>query len=107
MMKMLVDLDIPYNQDEALWQEVDSIFDEQKCSKDKQLDGSVLYTGNLNSNSNFTEFGVLFVKLSDNQKFMGHVKKWILFDNEDDESLPLQETDILKEIREFKTTYRM
>lgn len=105
MMKMLVELDIPYSQDSDLWQEVNTIFAEQNCTINEQLDGAVLYVGNPNSNQIFTEFGVLYVKLSDNEKFMNHIKKWILFDNEDNESLPLQETDILQELKVFKMTY--
>ena len=105
MMKMLVELDIPYNRNNVLWQELDTVFAEQNCNKNEQLDGSVLYVGNPNSNKTFTEFGVLYVKLSDNEKFMEHIKRWVLFDNEDDDSLPLQETDILEELKVFKMAY--
>ena len=104
MMKMLVELDIPYCQND-LWNEVDNIFADQKCKKEIQSNGAMLYTGNPNSNNNFAEFGVLYVKLSDNERFIKHIKKWTLFDNEDDESLPLQETNILKELEIFKKTY--
>lgn len=105
MMKMLIKLDIPYSQDDAIWQELDGIFAEQGCDKVLQTDGSVLYDGNHYSDNNFVEFGVLYVKLSDNVKFMEHATKWVLFDNDDDDKLPLQETDILHEMNAFKMAY--
>ena len=104
-MKMLIELDIPYSQDNTIWQELDGIFAEQSCDKVLQTTNSVLYEGNSDSDNNFVEFGVLYVKLSDNVKFMKHAIKWILFDNDDDDKLPLQETDILHEIKAFKMVY--
>jgi len=105
MMNMLVKLDIPYNSNDEIWKELDGIFAEQGCGKINQPNGTILYTGNRNSNNNFTEFGVLYVILSDNDRFMKHIKEWILFDNEDDESLPFQEIDMLKEMEEFRKAY--
>jgi len=104
MMKMLIAMDTPYCKNE-MWETVDSVFAAQKCAREIQSDGSVLYIGNKKSHANFSEFGVIYVQLSENQSFMSHVKNWILFDNEDDESLPMQETDVLKGEREFKMTY--
>ena len=102
MMKMLIELNKSAND---LWQSLDKIFSEQLCSKELLSDNTAIYHCNPESKNTFSEFGIIFSELSNSKSFIDNVTKWILFDNEDDESLPFQEIDVLQQMKEFNAKY--
>ena len=101
MQKMLIQLDVEkierenkYDVDK-MWQTIDEIFSEGRCIKEIQSDGSVMYSGNPNSENHLADIGIAYMTLSELKWFAESVKKWIWYDNDDDESLPFAEEDVL------------
>ena len=105
MQKMLIQLDVEkiererkYNLQDV-WRLIDEIFAKGKCTKEIQSDGAVMYSGNPNRNNNLADFGLAYLLLQKRDWFVDNAKTWIWYNNDDDESLPFQDTDCLKRIR--------
>ena len=100
MIKMLIQLDeerIKADDEydlQEMWQAIDELFDDVKCIKEVQPDGSVMYSGNPKSNSLLADFGYAFVSLREWDFFAQYCSKWIWYENEEDE-LPYSDEDIL------------
>ena len=105
MMKMLIQLDEErvvkdgkYKL-EDMWRVIDAKFDKYDCVKEIQPDGSILYTGNPEKDY-YTCMALANITLKKQKWFGKYCKKWIMLDNEDDETLPLQNIDILARQRQ-------
>ncbi len=100
MMKMLIQIDEQkviadrkYNL-EKMWAAIDAKFTKYNCIKERQSDGSVVYTGNPQYDY-FTGMGLAYLSLKKQQWFANYCLKWVMLDNEDDETLPFQNIDML------------
>ena len=97
MMKMLIKLDeervlSDRKYDLAdMWRIVDEQF-ESACTKQVLADGAVLYSGKADKDY-FSCFGIAYVKLSNREWFARYCSKWIMYDNDDDETLPFADDD--------------
>lgn len=86
---------------EEVWKVVDEAFEEGKCIKEVQTDGSIMYSGNPNSNNYLSDFGVAYVMLIDDELFIRYALDWKWFSNEENragtyiEMNPMQ--DLIKE----------
>lgn len=105
MMKMLIQLDEERIKADGkysskkMWDFIDEVFEDKKCIKEVQPDGSVMYSGNPNSNSLLADFCYAhwtFVKWN---LFAKYCSKWIWYDNEFDEDSPFDEDDVLAKER--------
>ena len=105
MMKMLIQLDeerIKADDEydlQEMWQAIDELFEDVKCIKEVQPDGSVMYSGNPNSNSLLADFCYAHWSLTDWEPFAQYCSKWIWYDNEYDENMPFVEDDVLAKER--------
>ena len=63
-----------------------------------QPDGAALYSGDPNSDY-FTCISLAYIRLSEQEWFAKYCSKWIWYDNDDDEDLPLSDEDILAKER--------
>ena len=77
----------------------DAKFDKYDCVKEIQSDGSMLYTGNPEKDY-YTCMVLANITLKRQKWFGKYCKKWVMLDNEDDETLPLQNIDILARQRQ-------
>lgn len=105
MMKMLIQLDEErvvkdgkYKL-EDMWRVIDAKFDKYDRVKEIQPDGSMLYTGNPEKDY-YTCMALANITLKKQKWFGKYCKKWVMLDNEDDETLPLQNIDILARQRQ-------
>lgn len=57
-----------------MWRLLDERFAEQKCVKEVQSDGSVIYTGNPRTKDNFSAFGALCRFLNNAKWFVDNCK---------------------------------
>lgn len=105
MQKMLIQLDVEKieRQDKYdikdMWQVIDEIFDKQKCVKEVNDDGSVMYSGNPNSDNHLADFGVAYITLKSSPWFLEYAAKWIWYDNDEDENGPFEESDTLFRVK--------
>lgn len=103
MMKMLIKLDEERvlrdgKYDLAdMWRKIDEQF-ENGCVKEVQPDGSALYSGKADKDY-FTCISIAYIRLSSREWFAQYCNKWIWYDNDDNESLPMQDMDVLAEER--------
>lgn len=99
MMKMLISLDEERVLRDGkyplanMWQKIDAQF-EKCCKKEKQPDGSVVYAGEMQKDY-YTQINLAAIYLKRQKWFAEYCNKWIWYDNEDDETLPYQEIDVL------------
>lgn len=106
MMKMLIQLDeerIKVDDEydlQEMWQAIDELFEDVKCIKEVQPDGSVMYSGNPNRDNLLADFGYAYLSLTDWEPFAQYCSKWICYDNEDNENLPLADEDVLAKLRQ-------
>lgn len=77
-----------------LWARIDKEF-ENGCRKDVQADGSVMYVG-IPDKDYYTDFSAGYMILSELQPFAKYCVKWIWYDNDDDESQPFSDEDVLQ-----------
>lgn len=100
MMKMLIQLDEEkvlkdgkYDLDD-MWRLIGKRFVEYGCTVERQSDGSVVYSGTeYNDYYTAINLGINFLEVQ--PWFAKYCTKWIWYDNDDDESLPYSEEDIL------------
>ena len=103
MMKMLIRLDERKIETDGIydladmWRLVDSKF-EKACTKEVQADGSRLYSGKSDKDY-YTCISLAYMVLSEQDWFAQYCIKWIWYDNDDDESLPLGDEDVLAKER--------
>ena len=57
-------------------------FDKGHFFKEEQADGSILYSGNPDYPNYFTLFGMAYLVLSRDKKFMSVCDKWLYFNDE-------------------------
>ena len=99
MMKMEIKLDAERIRRDGkydvaeLWKMIDKEF-ANACTKEVQTDGSVMYVG-IPDKDYFTDINVAAVFLKQSEWFAQYCLKWIWYDNDDDESLPFQDIDVL------------
>ncbi|MDE7168439.1 MAG: hypothetical protein K2O28_06300 [Clostridia bacterium] len=99
MMKMLIQLDEQKVKTDGIydladmWRIIDGKF-EKACTKEVQPDGSRLYVGDT-SKDYYTCISLSYMGLSELQWFAQYCSKWIWYDNDDDESEPFSEEDVL------------
>ncbi len=100
MMKMLIKLDEERvlrdgKYDLAdMWRKIDEQFEKYNCIKEVQPDGGVLYSGNPDYDY-YTYMGLSYLSLRKQRWFALYCNEWIMFSNEDDESLPLSDENLL------------
>lgn len=105
MMKMLIQLDEDRVEKEKkyrladMWKAIDAKFEKYHCTKERQADGSVLYSGNPDYDY-YTCINLAYLSLKKQIWFAEYCKQWIWYDNEDDETLPLQRLDVLSRERQ-------
>ena len=106
MMKMLIQLDeerIKADDEydlQEMWQAIDEVFEDVKYIKEVQPDGSVMYLGNPNRDNLLADFGCAYLTLTDWEPIAKYCCKWICYDNEDNEDLPLADEDVLAKLRQ-------
>ena len=104
MMKMLIKLDEERvlrdgKYDLAdMWRKIDEQFAKYNCIKEVQPGGGVLYSGNPDYDY-YTCMGLSYLSLRKQQWFARYCSEWIMYDNDDDEELPLQDIDLLTKER--------
>ncbi len=103
MMKMLIQIDEEkvltdrkYNL-EKMWNAIDKMFS-RDCIKEKQLDGSILYSGHPQRDY-YTRINLAVMSLQQQRWFAKYCIQWIWYDNDDDETLPFQNIDVLSRLR--------
>lgn len=80
-----------------LWKMIDKEF-ANACTKEVQPDGSVIYSG-ISDRDYFTCISIAYSMLKRNKLFIEYCIKWIWYDNDDDESLPFSEEDVLQHLK--------
>lgn len=104
MMKMLIKLDEERVKSDGkydladTWRVIDGQFTAFQCDKEKQADGSFLYSGNANRDV-FGDFFQIYAFLSREKWFAEYCAQWIMYSNEDDEDLPLSDENLLEKLR--------
>lgn len=100
MMKMLIQLDEARVVSDKkyklsdMWRAIDAKFEKYNCTKERQADGAVLYTGT-QGNDYYTCINLAYLSLKRQKWFAEYCTKWMWYDNDDDEELPLQDLDVL------------
>ncbi len=100
MMNMLIKLDEEKIKRDGvytvkeLWDMIDGITGEFPLDKEVLPDGAVMYNGRPDAD-NFTSCSCSYIGLSSKEWFARYVSKWIWYDNDDDESLPYQDYDLI------------
>ena len=113
MMKMLIGLDEKridadgYESSKPLWNRIDGIFEHVKWTKEPQDDGTVLYVGGIDNDNFLADCFVILRALTLDKNFAKYCNKWLSFDNEDDESLPLLEVDVLARERASNPLFKV
>lgn len=110
MMKMEIKLDTErihrdgkYDATE-LWKQIGKEF-ANACTKEVQTDGSVMYVG-IPDKDYYADFSSAYMILSESPAFAKYCVKWIWYDNDDDESLPFEEEDVLEKERHRNNLFR-
>lgn len=110
MMKMLIQLDEERVVSDKkykladMWRAIDAKFEKYNCTKERQADGSVLYSCTPNSDY-YTGFNLAAMFLKRQKWFATYCIRWIWYDNEDDETLPLQNIDVLARQRQTNALF--
>lgn len=110
MMKMEIKLDTERIRRDGkydvveLWKQIDKEF-ANACTKEVQADGSVMYVG-IPDADYYTDMNVAAMIFKNTEWFAQYCVKWIWYDNDDDESLPFNEEDILAEARLNRALFR-
>ncbi|MDE7215219.1 MAG: hypothetical protein K2O08_00275 [Clostridia bacterium] len=105
MQKMLIQLDVEkIERDDKydinrMWKLIDEVFIKHKCDKEKKIDGSIMYLGKPENDSNFGIFSSAYLILRQKRWFFENVKVWHWYDNDDDETLPYQDMDCLADAK--------
>ena len=100
MMKMLIKLDEERVRRDGkydladMWRKIDEQFEKYNCIKEVQPGGGVLYSGNPDYDY-YTCMGLSYLSLRKQRWFALYCNEWIMFSNEDDESLPLSDENLL------------
>ena len=107
MMKMLIELNSELIENdgysiEKMWSEIDAIFAKADCTKNIIDNKTVMYKGNPNKSSLMGDMYIVCSYLFDLSWFETYTKKFTVYENEDDDSLPLEETDGLAIIKKYK-----
>ena len=110
MMKMLIKLDEERVLSDRKYDLADMcrIVDEQfasVCTKQVLADGAALYSG-IADKDYFSCFGIAYIKLSKREWFARYCSKWIMYDNDDDETLPFADDDILAKQRKNNPIFK-
>ena len=104
MIKMLIQLDeerIKADDEydlQEMWQAIDELFEDVKCIKEVQPDGSVMYSGNPKRDNYLADFGYVYLSLKNWDFFAQYCSKWIWYENEEDE-LSFSDEDLLAKLR--------
>ena len=61
----------------SMWDIIDEIYFEEKCEKEQQPDGTVLYKGNINSTNLRGDFFYIYAMLTESVDFAKYCTKWI------------------------------
>ena len=85
---------------EEVWKVVDKAFEEGKCIKEVQPDGSVMYLGNPSSDNLLSDFGVAYVILTDSEIFGRYALDWKWFSNDGIEQEPMYEMNPMEDLIE-------
>lgn len=105
MIKMLIQLDeerIKADDEydlQEMWQAIDELFEDVKCIKEVQPDGSVMYSGNPNRKNLLADFCYVYFSLAKWEFFAQYCNKWLWYSNEGNDDLPLGEDDVLAKER--------
>lgn len=104
MMMMVIGLDEKRISEDGyvvqpFWDWIDMVFNHVKWTKEPQPDGTVLYSSKIDNDNSFVDGYYVFQSLAQEKSFIEYCSKWIGFDNEDDETLPLIEDDYLAAVK--------
>lgn len=105
MMKMLIQLDeerVKRDRKYSLtkmWEAIDVKFEKYGCEKERRADGAVLYSGNPEKDY-YTCINLAYLTLKNQKWFAEYCTKWIWYDNDDDETLPYQNLNVLARERQ-------
>ena len=91
---------------EDVWRVLNARFDKYECNKERQEDGSMLYKGNPEKDY-FTCMMLAAMHLKHQKWFGRYCTKWIWYDNDDDEDLPFQDTDVLARERQKNPLFNL
>ncbi len=104
MMKMEIKLDearmIRENcSPEKAWAVIDALMKKTKGNLSKEIlsDGGVMYSSVPEYTNTLCYFGIAYTELSEKEWFAKYVTKWLLYDNNSDESQPFSIEDIIAE----------
>ena len=81
-----------------LWRRIEEKFNRYHCLREVRPQGRVLYSGDPDHDY-FTCMGLSYLSLRKQGWFARYCSEWIMYDNDDDEELPLQEIDLLAKER--------
>ena len=104
MIKMLIQLDEERIKADGkysskkMWDFIDEVFEDKRCIKEVQPDGSVMYSGNPNRNNYLADFGCVYLNLKNWSLLAQYCSKWIWYENEEDE-LSYSDEDLLAKLR--------
>ena len=107
MIKMLIELNNKLIENdgysiEMMWSEIDSVFDNIDCTKNIIDNNTVMYESNPNKHSNIGDLYTVYSGITRIPYFLIYATKWTVFENIDDASLPLSETDALSIAKKYK-----
>lgn len=111
MMKMLIQLDEARvlrdgKYDLAdMWRIIDDKF-RSGCIKEVQPDGAALYSGERDKNY-YSCMALAYMILSEKKWFAQYCTKWIWYDNDDDETLPFADEDVLAKERKRNPLFKV
>lgn len=106
MMKMVIQMDEDKIRREGkhslekVYQVIDKTFAEFECIREKSdILNELIYAGNPKRDDSFCDFGIIYGELDEQEWFRANCIKWRWLDNDDDESLPYSESDVLNKVR--------
>lgn len=90
---------------QSLWSWVDSVFSHVKWTKEPQPDGTVLYSSVGNSETLFADGYYIFNALTEDTNFGKYCNKWLDFNNDNNETIPFEKTDMIAKLRAYGYTF--
>ena len=107
MMKMLIELNDELIENdgysiEKMWAEIDAVFANADCTKNIIDNKTVIYEGNSNKPSHTGDMYIISSGIYDLSWFETYANKMTVYENEDDDTLPLEETDGLAIIKKYR-----
>ena len=112
MMKMIIQLDkdkaqaTGYEYDNLI-KIMDALFERNFCIKETNNDESMVYSNSNLSDNHMRDFACIYMVLSESKWFADTCSKWIWLDNDDDETLPFVEEDVLIKERKRNPLFAM